>query len=332
MNTFTTADVAIVILNWNGRDLLRQFLPQVIKCSADAHIYVIDNASTDDSVTLLDNKFPEVELITLDRNLGYAGGYNEGLRQIKQALICCLNNDVEVSTNWLLPVLNSFNSNAETAIVQPKILDYKRRDHFEYAGAAGCFIDKYGYPYCRGRIFDEIEKDLGQYNDTRAVFWASGACLFIKRTTFEDLGGFDASFFAHMEEIDLCWRAFNNGYQTVYNGASHIFHVGGSTLSNSSPQKTYLNFRNSLFCLLKNSPSFVKLILIRLILDGIAGLRFLIQLQVRHFLAIIRAHLSFYSQLIPMFKKRKLTLPKRKDYYEVHSVVWRHFVKDRLKF
>ncbi|MBF8149911.1 glycosyltransferase family 2 protein [Winogradskyella sp. F6397] len=327
-----TKDLAIVILNWNGKDLLEQFLPSVIKYSDEAVIYLADNASTDASVAFVTKKFPSVKLIKNTENGGYAKGYNDALKHVEEPLLCLLNSDIEVTKNWLQPIMSEFNSNPTTAIIQPKILDYKDKSHFEYAGAAGGFIDKYAFPYCRGRIFDTIEKDNGQYNDTKTIFWASGACFFIKNEVFKTLNGFDESFFAHMEEIDLCWRAFNSNYVTKYIGASTVYHVGGATLTNTNPKKTYLNFRNSLFTLVKHTDSHVVFrVLLKMSLDGIAGLRFLFQLKPSFFMAILKAHMSFYYHLPRLIKQRK-QLPKRSGYYETPSIVWSYFIKNRTQF
>ena len=325
--------IAIVILNWNGKALLEQFLPSVVMHSQGiADIYVADNASTDDSIAFVEATFPTVKIVRNDINGGFAKGYNDALKHIDADVFCLLNNDVEVTKDWLIPVRTVFETQATTAIVQPKILDYKQKDHFEYAGAGGGYIDKYGYPYCRGRIFNSIEKDEGQYNDIQDITWASGACLFIRKPVFEELLGFDEAFFAHMEEIDLCWRARNAGYNIQYVGASTIYHVGGATLSSANPKKTYLNFRNSLYCLAKNAPSpLFPLIFFRLILDGVAGVKFFIELKFRHVWAIIRSHFSFYSHLGTLLKQRK-SLPKTKKYYHKTSVVWLYFVKQRKAF
>jgi GT2 family glycosyltransferase len=247
--------IAVVILNWNGRQLLEKFLPSVLEHSPEAEIYVADNASTDDSASFLANMFPQVKLIINNKNYGYAGGYNECLKEVEEDIYVLLNSDVEVTEGWLQPVIDLFETDPETAIIQPKILDYKNKTHFEYAGAAGGFIDKYGYPFCRGRIFDTIEEDQGQYNDDSQIFWASGACFFIRKNVFRELQGFDEGFFAHQEEIDLCWRAFNKNYKARFCHNSVVYHVGGATLNNSNPQKTYLNFRNSLLMILKNVPA-----------------------------------------------------------------------------
>lgn len=323
--------VAIVILNWNGKKLLEQFLPSVIEYSEQATIYVADNASSDDSIEFVLENFPSVKIIKNTENGGYAKGYNDALKDLNEEILCLLNNDIEVTKDWLLPILGTFEKEPNTAIIQPKILDYKQKDYFEYAGAGGGFIDKFGYPYCRGRIFNTIEKDLGQYNDIEDIFWASGACLFIRNHVFKKLNAFDENFFAHMEEIDLCWRAKNLGHNVKYVGKSEVYHVGGATLSNSNPKKTYLNFRNSLFALTKNAKgNLFLLILTRLILDGVAGVKFLLEFKLKHITAIIRAHYSFYSHLSVLLKQRK-SLEKRKKYYIITSIILNYYVyKNRL--
>ncbi len=320
-------NIAIVILNWNGKTLLEQFLPSVIAHSKGAMVYVADNASTDDSVAFVESGFPSVKIIKNAENGGYAKGYNDALKHVEADVFCLLNSDVEVTPNWLNPIIETFKTHPSTAIIQPKLLDFKKKDHFEYAGAAGGFIDKFGYPYCRGRIFNTIEKDQGQFDDVTEIFWASGACLFVKRNVFFELGGFDEHFFAHMEEIDLCWRAKNVGYSVKYVGASTVYHVGGATLSNSNPKKTFLNFRNSLFALTKNAtgPIFIK-ILARLILDGIAGVKFLVELKPRHVLSILKAHLHFYNSYNRLLKQRKL-IKNKNSYYHKTSIVFDYFIK-----
>ena len=327
-----TKDIAVVILNWNGKALLKKFLPSVIEYSENAAIYLADNGSSDGSVVFVSEYFPTVTLIQNTVNGGYAKGYNDALKHIEEPLLCLVNSDIEVTEYWLQPIINEFNADSDTAIIQPKILDHKNKSHFEYAGAAGGFIDKYGYPYCRGRIFDTIEQDKGHYNDTINIFWASGACFFIRNSVFKALNGFDESYFAHMEEIDLCWRAFNTNHAVKYVGASTVYHVGGATLSTTNPKKTYLNFRNSLFTLVKNTDSNVVFrTLIRMKLDGIAAIRFLFQLKPQYFLAILKAHGSFYMNLGRILKQRK-QLPKRPNYYETNSIVWSYFIKKRTKF
>lgn len=307
-------------------------MPSVTQYSEGTDIYVADNASTDNSIDFVKRNFPKVKIIKNTINGGYAKGYNDVLKHVDADVFCLLNSDIEVTPNWLSPIIKEFKTNITTAIIQPKILDYKNKSHFEYAGAAGGFIDKYGYAYCRGRIFDTIEKDNGQYDDTTSIFWASGACFFIRKSTFETLNGFDESYFAHFEEIDLCWRAFNAGFNTKYVGKSTVYHVGGATLNAVNPKKTYLNFRNSLFTLTKNADGFLfGIIFIRLILDGIAGIKFLFNLKCAHFIAIFKAHFSFYSNLPRLLKVRK-NLPKKKNYYKTTSIVWSYFIKKRYKY
>lgn len=331
-------EIAVVILNWNGKALLEKFLPSVLRYSENATIYVADNASTDDSVNFLKTKYPTVKIIQNKENGGYAKGYNDALKQVDEEIFCLLNSDIEVTEDWLQPISALFNSEPGTAIIQPKILDYKNKAYFEYAGAGGGFIDKFGYPYCRGRIFDTIEKDLGQYNDTIPIFWASGACFFIRKSVFEKLRGFDESFFAHMEEIDLCWRAHNVGYIAKYVGTSSVYHVGGATLNTTHPKKTYLNFRNSLFTLTKNAPkNLFFLIFSRLILDGLASLKFMTGFKFAHILAVLKAHANFYLRLPQLLKKRQalrqnINVIKPRDYYHVRSIVWLYFVKNHKKF
>ncbi len=325
--------LAIVILNWNGQTLLERFLPGVLAYSTGAQIYVADNNSTDDSVAYLQENYPEVTLVRNPVNWGFTKGYNEALKSIEADLYCLLNSDVEVTPNWLDPILEAFKTNPEIAIIQPKIRDLLNRDHFEYAGAAGGFLDQMGYPFCRGRIFQSLERDEGQYNEASEIFWATGACMFIRREVYEELGGFDEDYFAHQEEVDLCWRAHNKGYKVYYVPDSHVFHLGGSTLSNMNPKKTYLNFRNSLFSITKNLPRKVAFVIIlcRLVLDGIAALRFFVQFRFKHCLAILRAHLSFYRQFRKIYKKRERSDFVSK-YYATKSIVWSYYVNNVRRF
>ncbi len=321
--------IAVVILNWNGKKLLKQFLPSVIAHSNVADIYVADNASTDDSIDFLKANYTSIKIIQNKENGGYAKGYNDALKHIEADIFCLLNSDVEVTNNWLQPIIKTFKKESNTAIIQPKLLDYNKKDYFEYAGAAGGFIDKYGYPYCRGRIFNTIEKDNGQYNDPSEIFWASGACLFVRSNVFKKLNGLDEYFFAHMEEIDFCWRAKNIGHTIKYVGKSEIYHVGGATLSNTNPKKTFLNFRNSLFTITKNAKGNIfLLIIIRLILDGIAGIKFLFEFKPLHTFAIIKAHFSFYGHLNYLLKYRNRTKNKV-NYYQKTSIVFDYFVNKK---
>lgn len=322
--------IAVVILNWNGQKLLEKFLPSVIRFSPEASIYVADNDSDDLSVELVRVNFPMVKVIRNIGNYGYAKGYNEALRHVEEDIYALVNSDVEVTQGWLEPIIETL-SDEKIAIVQPKILDYNKRDYFEYAGAAGGFIDKFGYPYCRGRIFDTIERDNAQYDDAD-IFWASGACFFIRKSVFRELKGFDADFFAHMEEIDLCWRARNANHAVRYCGRSTVYHIGGATLQNGSPRKTYLNFRNSLIMLVKNLPQrmLLPVIFSRLVLDGLAGVRFLLKGQFEHIAAIVHAHGSFYAHFGTHYDKR--TMFRRQKYYSVRSIAFQYFVKKRKYF
>lgn len=325
--------IAVVILNWNGRKLLEQFLPSVTSFSAGANVYVADNASTDDSVAFVRREFPKVKIIQNTVNGGYAKGYNDALKDLQEDILVLLNSDVEVTPNWLEPIRAIFENEAETAALQPKILDFYNRNRFEYAGAAGGFIDKYGYPFCRGRIFEALEEDKNQYDDNAEVFWASGACLAVRRNLFWEAGALDEDFFAHQEEIDLCWRLHNLGYKVKACGASAIYHMGGATLDNMNPRKTYFNFRNGLYLLLKNVPSskLFSVLLTRMLLDGVAGLKFLAEGKFSHFLAILHAHGSFYRNFSKIRKKRK-KLPKLKNYFYLHSIVYAYFFRKERKF
>ena len=323
---------ALVVLNWNGKALLETFLPAMEQFSPQANLYVIDNASTDGSQAMIQESFPAVKLIQHAENYGYAKGYNEGLVGITEPLLILINSDIEVTENWLAPIAALFDSDPELAMVQPKILDYKNKAYFEYAGAAGGYLDKYGFPYCRGRIFNTIEKDEGQYDDIETIFWASGACLFIRNEVFQILHGFDEDFFAHQEEIDLCWRAQNRGYRIKYCGFSTVYHVGGATLNYENPRKTYLNFRNSLMMMYKNLPKRHKFstIFIRLCLDGLAGVRFMLLFKPKHCWAIIRSHFAFYSRIPKL--KNKLEFTNINNYFTEKSVIFSYFVCRKKNF
>ncbi|WP_396158817.1 glycosyltransferase family 2 protein [Flavobacterium sp.] len=324
--------IAVVILNWNGAKLLEQFLPSVLEYSDEAKIYVVDNASTDTSIEVITAQFPSVTIIQNDGNYGFASGYNVALEQVEEEYYALVNSDVEVTKNWLTPILSIFDSEPKIGIIQPKILDYKRKDYFEYAGAAGGYIDQFGYPFCRGRIFDTLEKDNGQYDDETEIFWASGACFFIRKEIYRKLNGFDCEFFAHQEEIDLCWRAFNLGYKAKYTSKSVVYHVGGATLHESNPKKTFLNFRNSLLMLTKNLPKnkLVSIIFVRLLLDGLAGIQFLFKGKFNHFWVIIKAHFHYYHLINKTLKKRKA--PQSENYYYIKSIVYKYFVKNGTIF
>jgi GT2 family glycosyltransferase len=299
--------VAVVILNFNGRSFLEKFLPQVIQNSPGHQIYLADNASTDDSVKFTTEHFPDVNIISNTGNYGYARGYNEALKSVKADYYILLNSDVEVTANWIEPVISLMEKDKTIAAAQPKLLDYNQQHLFEYAGAAGGFIDKYGYPFCRGRVFSNIETDKQQFNDAREVFWATGACLFVRSNAYWSVGGLDNDYFAHMEEIDLCWRLKNTGHKVYVQPESVVYHVGGGTLNKISSRKTFLNFRNNLMTLAKNHPpKFLAFkILWRLKLDGIAGVRFLLTGNASHCWAVIQAHFAFYRRLPSTFRKRK---------------------------
>ena len=325
--------IAICILNWNGVALLQRFLPSIVKHSENSAIYVIDNGSTDDSVNWLKQHYPSVSLIPLAQNYGYAGGYNKGLKQIDADLYCLMNSDIRVDKGWLPPIQKAFAKDPNIAIAQPKIKQEKQSDFFEYAGAAGGFIDALGYPYCRGRILQHIERDKGQYQGVSPVFWASGACLFIRAEKFWALEGFDEDFFAHQEEIDLCWRAQNRGWGIWAIGDSEVFHLGGATLPQSA-QKWYLNFRNSLWMLQKNLPrkQLISVLILRMIVDGLAGISFLFRGQFRNFWAVIRAHKALYAHWSKNQHKRKKQSTFIHPYFHVKSILWLYFVLKRSKF
>jgi len=320
-------NIAIALLNWNGEKLLKTFLPILYNYSNDSDIYIIDNNSSDKSIEYIKSNFPNIKCILLDKNYGFAEGYNRGLENINADVFCLLNTDVEVTENWLDPVYKIFSTNNNISIAQPIILDYNNRNKFEYAGAAGGFIDFFGYTYCRGRIFDSIEENNNQYNNNHEIFWASGACFFIRKDTWISLNGFDNDFFAHFEEIDLCWRAFNQNLKTVLIGESKVYHIGGATLPKSG-YKWFLNFRNSLILLTKNLP--VKylfgILFIRLILDFIASLKFIINGRFIPVFSIVRAHFSYYINFRSHYNKRVL-IKNKNNYWSTKSVIWSYFIK-----
>jgi len=332
--------ISIVILNWNGAGLLPQFLPSVIEFSKgnSIEIVVADNGSTDDSLALISRMFPEVTVLDLKQNYGFALGYNEALQQIEADYFVILNSDVEVTAGWLESPIQLMEADRNIAAVQPKILSYHQKTHFEYAGAAGGFIDRFGYPFCRGRIFDEVEADNGQYDTIIDVFWATGACIFIRADLFLEAGGFDAAFWAHMEEIDLCWRLKNRGYRIVYTPESKVYHVGGGTLSYDNPRKLFLNFRNNLWLLYKNLPGnqLFFILFVRMILDGVAALKLVGELNFNGIRSVLKAHYHFYKSLKELhhrrmqvirnktFRKPAEMLPK--------SIVFQFYVRKRKRF
>ncbi|MCZ4318714.1 glycosyltransferase family 2 protein [Aequorivita viscosa] len=325
--------VAVVILNWNGKELLEKFLPSIVKFSTEATVYVADNASTDDSISFVSETFPTVKIIQNKVNGGYAKGYNDALKILSEDIFVLLNSDVEVTENWLHPVISEFENDKSVVAAQPKILDYKNKEYFEYAGAAGGFLDKYAYPFCRGRIFNTLEKDSGQYNDVSKIFWASGACLFVKADAFWQAGGLDEDYFAHQEEIDLCWRLQTKGGKILYVGTSKVYHVGGATLAALNPQKTFYNFRNSLLNLLKNVGG-VKVfitIFVRMVLDALAAFQFLIQGKPKHFFAVVKAHFSFYL-LVPKFLQKRKIYASHTEYFTTESIVFQYFIRKKKIF
>jgi len=323
-------------LNYNGEKLLPQFLPSVVEHSKSATVVVADNASTDQSLQLISANFPSVTVIKLDQNYGFCGGYNQALKKIDSPYYVLLNSDVEVTAGWLDPLEALLDSNPNIAAVQPKILSFNQKDHFEYAGAGGGFIDSLGYPFCRGRLFDFTEHDTQQYNDTREIFWATGACMMIRSKVFHELGGFDEDFFAHMEEIDLCWKIQRMGLQVFYCGTSQVYHVGAGTLSRSNPRKTYYNFRNGLSLIFKHwgTNAILLKLPVRLLLDYVAIFKFLLSGKVADAIAVMKAHFHFMAGLGNTLAKRKLL----KSRYPISTrniytglVIWEYFVLGKKK-
>lgn len=327
--------VAIVILNWNGKRFLEKFLPFLIKYNAPyAEIIIADNASADDSVSFLKENYPKIRIIENNENGGFAKGYNDALSQVDAEYYVLLNSDIEVTENWIEPVISLMDSDKNIAACQPKIISYNNRNEFEYAGAAGGFIDKYGYPFCRGRIFQSMENDEKQFDDTVEIFWATGACMFVRAELFHKLGGLDNDFFAHMEEIDFCWRLKNEGYTIMYCPSSAIFHIGGGTLPKNNPKKTYLNFRNNFFLLYKNLPSnrLFPVFFSRLFLDSIAGMKFLVEGDIKDVIAVTKAHFSFYFSLRKLNRKRKNIKHSEVSCIYKRSIVFEHFLRKKKTF
>lgn len=307
--------VAIVILNWNGADMLRKFLPSVLaSANGVADVIVADNASTDNSISVVKEEFPAVGLIELDKNYGFADGYNKALAQVEAEYVVLLNSDVEVQNGWIEPMVDYLDKNRDVAACQPKILSYRRKDMFEYAGACGGMIDYLGYPFCRGRIFDTVETDNGQYDSVLDIFWATGAALMIRLDDYKAVGGLDGRFFAHMEEIDLCWRLRSRNRRIVCVPQSVVYHVGGATLKKENPRKTYLNFRNNLLMLYKNLPEerLNVLLFVRMVLDGVAAVQFLLKFQWGNFKAIIDAHNSYRKMRHDFTADRRRNLEETK--------------------
>ncbi len=322
--------IGIVVINWNGLNLLKKYLKSIIDNSKNSTVYVIDNNSSDDSVSYLRQKFKEVVIISLNKNYGFAEAYNKGLKKVKEEYVCIINNDVLVTENWLNPIREKLKKDP-LSIIQPNILDINNDNFFEYAGASGGFIDKYGYPFCRGRIFDTLEKDNRQYLDSK-IFWASGACFFISKKVFYEIGGFDKRFFAHMEEIDLCWRAFNLGFDCYSVTSSKVFHVGAATIKKNS-RKTYLNYRNSLIMMTKNLPlkDLLITLFLRIILDIVSSFRLLIKGEISNFMALYKAHFDYFNVLRIILKERDNT-SKKSNYFKINSIVYKYFILGKKKF
>lgn len=330
-----TSLTAIVILNWNGLRFLQEFLPSVVANSPDCEVIVADNASSDGSIPFLQEHFPQVRLIQNSDNFGFCEGYNLALRQIDAKYYVLLNSDVGVPPGWTEPIIELMETHEDIAVCQPKINARQHPDYFEYAGAAGGMLDALGYPYCRGRLFETLEEDKGQYNDITEVFWATGACMFVRADVYHALGGLEPAFFAHMEEIDFCWRAKNAGYRVMYNGHSQVYHVGGGTLHKSNPRKTYLNFRNGLALLYKNLPSreLFSTMVIRIMLDWIAALRMLVAGQTKDAKAVLDAHAELLRNSKYWRRRRKEqqlkgNFPAMTGVYR-GSIVWEYFVKQK---
>lgn len=331
--------IAVVILNWNGEKLLKEFLPSVVEHSPEylAEVIVADNGSTDQSIDLLKREFPSVKTLTLGENYGFAEGYNRALAEINNELVVLLNSDVMVTKNWLQPIVEHFDNNPETAACQPKIRAYRNTEYFEHAGAAGGFIDYLGYPFCRGRLFHSIEKDNHQYEAPVSIFWATGAALFIRNDVYKEVGGLDATFFAHMEEIDLCWRLKSHGKQLMCIPASTVFHLGAATLTKENPHKTYLNFRNNLLMLYKNLPAskLISTLSIRLLLDLVAMGTMLLKGQVANAIAVLKALFYFYHHIGKYKAKRaeNLRLAKQTIFPEMlkRSIVVEFYLKRKSR-
>lgn len=331
-----TPTVAVVILNWNGRHFLEKYLPSVMAASYPSFFVVVaDNFSTDDSISFLKINFAEVRVITLEKNFGFSKGYNLALQQITADYYVLLNSDVEVTKSWIDPIIDLMEKNKNIAACQPKILSEKNKEQFEYAGASGGWIDKFGYPFCRGRIFDSCEKDIGQYDDACEIFWASGAAMFVRSSVFHESGGLDETFFAHQEEIDFCWRLQNAGYSIFVEPRSVVYHLGGGSLAQGNKRKVYLNFRNNLLLMHKNLPTSERFwkISFRHFLNGAAALQFLLKAQFASAWAVTRASASFYKWRFSNKKSigTKMKLKEMKGVY-AGSIVQEYFLKKKKRF
>lgn len=329
-------DLAVVILNWNGKGWLKRFLHSVEKYSGNARIIVADNNSTDDSIEYLKVYHPDVEIIKNDTNGGFAKGYNDALKKITATYYLLLNSDIEVTPDWLEPLYLEIQKEG-VAACQPKIKAYSNKNRFEHAGACGGYIDNNYFPFCRGRIINHIEEDKGQYDSHSEIFWASGAAMMIRSNLFHKLGGFDEEFFAHMEEIDLCWRIKKRGYKITFVPDSTVYHVGGGTLSYNSPQKVYLNFRNNLLMMVKNHDGWlIPKLFYRMSIDGVAGLMFLVKGEFKNFFAVIKAHFYLYGNIGKIYEKRKTIADQA---YDINNkgwfrgnILWNFYIKGNKKF
>lgn len=332
-------ETAVVILNWNGLEFLKKFLGILVENTQNAKIVVVDNQSSDESLAYVEENFPDVEIIINNQNGGFAKGYNDGLKVIEgqYKYYVLINSDVEVGPNWLPPLIDKLKSDENIAGVQPKVLAYDKKSHFEYAGASGGFIDKNLYPFCRGRLFDALEEDSGQYDNDKEVFWTTGACMAVKADVYHELGGLDEDFFAHMEEIDFCWRAKKRNYSFQVTPKSTVYHVGGGTLNYENPRKTFLNFRNSLFMIHKNYDGWLfGKIFYRLVLDGVAGVKYATSFKFKHTYAIVKAHFAYYKNLSTLRAKRKSIQKESTKYNAVGfynaSILWAYYFKGIKRF
>ena len=330
---YNLSNIGIVILNYNGEELLKMFLPDIIKYSQQSNIYVIDNSSNDKSIDLIKKNFKKIKIIELKKNYGYSKGYNIGLKKINDEILCLINNDVKVTQNWLKPILNFYNRNNKAGILQPHIMSFLNKNKFEYAGAAGGFIDKLGYPFCKGRLFNHIENNNKQYDINSQIFWASGSCFFIKNSLFKSLNGFDEDFFAHQEEIDLCWRAKINGIEIWSIYSSKVYHLGGGTINYNNPKKTFLNHRNNLLMLIKNLPDnlFYKILIKRFFLDLIASFWHLLNLRPKHSFSIIKAY-AYLIYLYNRIKKRRIKSNYYDKYFLINNLPYCYFIKGLKKY
>lgn len=333
-------EVAVLVLNWNGRTLLQQFLPSWLAHTPDyADLIIMDNGSTDDSVSFLQEHYRDVHLLAFEENLGFAGGYNRAIEELDYQTVILLNSDVELTSGWLDQPMQLLNSSPEIAAVQPTLRAQRSPKDFEYAGAAGGFIDRLGYPFCRGRIFDTIEEDRGQYADSVDLFWASGACLIIRRAVYREVGGLDTLFFAHQEEIDLCWRLNARGWRIVSAPQSIVYHVGGASLSADSPRKVFLNFRNNLLMIYKNlpAPHLYTVLLLRVFLDFLAALVYLVKLQPRHCFAVLEAWRCFLIKRLRYERVRgdnlaKTTTQISPDLMKPYSIIVQYYLRGRKRY